>query len=416
MNLATGLKEAKLLDGDDGTDYEKSLERLRKTGHTGVTGAGVSSNTPTPEAPPTDDQDEEYPRAALMRDNILEALKNIKSEDGLTPEELSEEAANTKGKFRSYGELKRDFKELNIAVETDSEIMTKLMKQYRDSDDDRVTILEDLEYLVHQFDNAITFVDMGGLQQIVVTGVNASSSAIKKGALHLLGSAVQSNPKVQIAAVEAGLVQALIRAVAYDTQEGVARKAVYALSCLVRGFPFGQQVLVQHGGLEVLRKVFDRKDYLSLPLQLKVVSLLHDLLVEREEAQGERLKQLLRLNINEQLSTGGWCPAVSSLLAAASFDRRDRRYDMGAALRNEMPLRPDHDTVDKVVSAMGRMVNVCRYQFYDALPLLRHLAHTYNDLAYKEQFQDDNDEGHVFKSIADMIQRLLKNIGQRNEL
>lgn len=55
-------------------------------------------------------------------------------------------------------------------------------------------------------------------------------------------------------------------------QEGVARKAVFALSCLVRGFPYGQQLLVQSGGMEALRRLFDRHDFQSLPLQLKVCS------------------------------------------------------------------------------------------------------------------------------------------------
>lgn len=418
MNLQTGLKEAKLLDDDDGSEYLQSVERLQKSEHKSVTGMTVS-DVSNPEEVPINEDDEGSPRSAFMRETIIEALKNIRNDDGLTSEDHKEEAAKSQGKFRSYKELKKDFDELNLTVETDFDILSKLMKRYQisDSDDVRTGVLEDLEYLVHQFDNAINFVDMGGLQQIVVTAINSSSSSIKQSALHLLGSAVQSNPKVQIAAVEAGLVQSLIRIVAYDSQDGVARKALFALSCLVRGFPYGQQILVQHGGLEVLRKVFDRRDFRTLPLQLKVVSLLHDLLVEREEAEGERLQQLLRLNIYEQLATGGWCPAVSSLLAAASFDRRDRRYDMGAALRNEMPLRPDHDTVDKVIAAMGSMVNVCRYQFYDALPLLRHLAHTYDDLAYKEQFQDNDDGGQaLFRSLADMIQRLVKNIGQRSEL
>lgn len=76
-----------------------------------------------------------------------------------------------------------------------------------------------------------------------------------------------------------------------------------------------------------------------------MVALLHDLLMEREEAEGERLQQLRLFKLDEQLAVGGWCPVVSSLLTVASFDRRDRRYDMGAALKNEMPLRPDHDTV-----------------------------------------------------------------------
>lgn len=73
--------------------------------------------------------------------------------------------------------------------------------------------------------------------------------------------------------------------------------------------------------------------------------------------------------------------------------------------------------VDKVVSAMSSMAEVCRYQFYDALPLLRHLAHTYDDLAYKEQFQDHDDGGHgLFRDLAETIQRLVRKIGLKNEL
>ncbi|KAK7074106.1 nucleotide exchange factor sil1 [Halocaridina rubra] len=418
MNLQTGLKEAKLMDGDDGIKYFKSVERLKNTGHTGIGKVVV----PSPESAAKDtstESPEDRERAARMREHVMEALKNIKSEDGKTPEELSVESANAKNKFRSYEELKRDFDEMNLTVETDSEILIRLIQHYKSagSDEERITLLEDLEYLVHQFDNAISFVDLGGLEYIVKPALNSSSTDIKQEALHLLGSAVQSNPKVQIATLEAGLLQSLIKSVAYDSQVDVSRKAIYALSCLVRGFPYGQQLLMQHGGLEVLRRVFDRQDWQSLPLQLKVVSLLHDLLVERAEAEGERLQQLRRLNIDEHLAVGGWCPAVSSLLTAASFDRRDRRYDMGAALRNELPLRPDHDTVDKVVSAMGSMVEVCRQQFYEALPLLRHLANTYDDLAYKEQFQDSSDGGHaLFRDLAETIQSLVKNISVKKEL
>lgn len=58
----------------------------------------------------------------------------------------------------------------------------------------------------------------GGLKNIVVPGINSSSIEVKEGAFHLLGSAVQSNPKVQIAAVEAGLVQALIQTLEYNAQ------------------------------------------------------------------------------------------------------------------------------------------------------------------------------------------------------
>ena len=88
--------------------------------------------------------------------------------------------------------------------------------------------------------------------------------------------------------------------------------------------------------------------------------------MEREEAEGERLHQLQRFKLDEQLAVGGWCPVVSSLLTVASFDRRDRRYDMGAALKNEMPLRPDHDTVsynDDVWDAVTTLLNHFCFSF-----------------------------------------------------
>ncbi|XP_050734277.1 nucleotide exchange factor SIL1-like isoform X2 [Eriocheir sinensis] len=414
MNLQTGVKEAKLLDDNEEADDANAPDVAEGTQQQSVNKAVIPL-----EKNDSDDEAAMDPKAELMRENIIEALKQIKSEDGLNPEESIEIAQERKKKLRTYEEIKENFDALNIKIETDVEILTKLMNRYENAktDKDRASLLEDLEYLVHQFDNAITFVDMGGLQQIVLPGINSTSIDIKQKTFHLLGSAVQSNPKVQIASVELGLVESLIRAVTHETEVSVARKAVFALSCLVRGFPYGQQVLVQNGGLEVLRKVFDRGDFQTVPLQLKVVALLHDLLIEREEAEGERLQQLRLFKLDEQLAVGGWCPVVSSLLTVASFDRRDRRYDMGAALKNEMPLRPDHDTVDKVVSAMSSMVEVCRYQFFDTLPLLRHLAHTYDDLAYKEQFQDNDDGGHaLFKGLAETIQRLVRKIGLRNEL
>lgn len=414
MNLQTGVKEAKLLDDEDEAKHSHAPQVMESPEPANTNKAVISV-----EKNDSEDEEETDPKAALMRDNIIEALKQIKSEDGLNAKDSIENAEKRKKNLRSYEELKENFDALNIKVETDVEILTNLMNRYKNAelDEERASLLEDMEYLVHQFDNAITFVDMGGLQEIVLPGMNSTSNIIKQGALHLLGSAVQSNPKVQIAAVEAGLVESLIRIVAYETRVDVARKAVFALSCLIRGFPYGQQVLAQNGGLEVLRKVFDKGDFQSLPLQLKVVALLHDLLMEREEAEGERLHQLQRFKLDEQLASGGWCPVVSSLLTVASFDRRDRRYDMGAALKNEMPLRPDHDTVDKVVSAMSSMVGVCRSQFFDTLPLLRNLARTYDDLAYKEQFQDNDDGGHaLFKGLADTIQRLVRNIGLKSEL
>ncbi|CAL4086620.1 unnamed protein product, partial [Meganyctiphanes norvegica] len=140
-------------------------------------------------------------------------------------------------------------------------------------------------------------------------------------------------------------------------------------------------------------------------------------LVERGDARGERQNQLSNVDLQEVLVDGGWCQAVSSLLTVASFDNRDRRYDMGAALRNRLPLSPDHDTVDKVISAMDKMSQSCQQDFKGSLPLLRNLVEKYDDLAYKEKFQDNNEEGDgLFKGMAEQLQRLVTSITSKDEL
>lgn len=90
-------------------------------------------------------------------------MRKVLSELLLHIQESIEDAQERKKKLRTYEEIKDNFDALNIKIETDVEILTKLMNRYENAktDEDRSSLLEDLEYLVHQFDNAITFVEMG---------------------------------------------------------------------------------------------------------------------------------------------------------------------------------------------------------------------------------------------------------------
>ena len=62
-----------------------------------------------------------------------------------------------------------------------------------------------------------------------------------------------SNPKVQIVAVEGGALQLLIRLLSVEpaTSTHVRARMLYALSSLTRHFPFAQARFVQLGGLQV---------------------------------------------------------------------------------------------------------------------------------------------------------------------
>lgn len=66
--------------------------------------------------------------------------------------------------FRSYETLKKDFEALNLTVKTDLELLNELLNRFKSGGDDQIllNLLTDLEYLVHQFDNAQQFAQMGG--------------------------------------------------------------------------------------------------------------------------------------------------------------------------------------------------------------------------------------------------------------
>jgi nucleotide exchange factor SIL1 len=66
--------------------------------------------------------------------------------------------------FRSYETLKKDFEALELTVKTDLELLNELLMRFKSGGDDQklLNILTDLEYLVHQFDNAQEFAQMGG--------------------------------------------------------------------------------------------------------------------------------------------------------------------------------------------------------------------------------------------------------------
>ena len=151
---------------------------------------------------------------------LKEALKNIKAdftEDKKTQFDPSQ--------FRSMEELKEALGEVNMNVETDVEIITKLVNQFNSESSDLAMILEDLEYYLHQYDNALLFVDLGGLTSIIIPSLNSSNTELRSRACQLVSGAAQSNPRFQVSALQHGLMDTLLRiTVAEDNTKNVANK------------------------------------------------------------------------------------------------------------------------------------------------------------------------------------------------
>ncbi|XP_056455833.1 nucleotide exchange factor SIL1 isoform X1 [Gadus chalcogrammus] len=329
-------------------------------------------------------------------------------------------------KFRSIEDLRKDLATLNLLVETDFQVIKRLLDQLNrtSSTEQRLQILLELEYLVHQVvaktrlvqklevDNAQTLCSMGGLQ-LLLGGLNSSDFRLQDRSAFVLGSALASNPTVQVEAMERGGLQKLLTLLGTQRPLSVKKKALFALASLLRHFPFAQSHFLSHGGLQVLSEVF-REDQ-GGSVRVRIVTLLYDLITEEElhskvstdespDRLGPRSKgsldphskgspdqcskgsldQCSKGSLRAGLQEGRWCSLVPELLDSA-----------------------EHDWREKGLQTMLAMVPVCldQYRRHGSLPVsLGSLKAQYRDLVHQEQALGD-DEGY-FREILDLLHTL----------
>ncbi|NXL84485.1 SIL1 factor, partial [Alectura lathami] len=369
LNLQTGEREARLPDSEDGktdTREEKRRKRLDKM--------DIDSNSFTSQ-------------------ELKKALAKMKESEKAERKAHEEEVRK---KFRPIEQLKEEFEKLNVKMETDYEIMDKLVSKLNSSAstlDEKVAALYDLEYYVHQVDNAKDFLSMGGLQ-LVIEGLNSTEAILKEHAAFVLGAALSSNPKVQIEAMEGGVLQKLLVILATEQPQAVKKKALFALSSLLRHFPYAQQQFLKLGGLQVLRGLFRQKG--TEALCVRAVTLLYDLFVEKmllEDSQhgdqaAEKIQQYRQVRLVPALLEQDWCVAVSSLLAL-----------------------PEHDAREKVLKTVAVLMALCRERYRrdpalgTALGLLRS---EYEELAAEERRQGDKDG--YFQELLGSVNSILQEL------
>ncbi|NXP18445.1 SIL1 factor, partial [Scytalopus superciliaris] len=369
LNLQTGGREAKLPDTENGNRDTREGRRRKRLGKVDVDANSFTSQ------------------------ELKEALAKMKESEKAERKAQEEEVRK---KFRPIEQLKEEFEKLNMKMETDYEIMVKLISKFNSSAstlDEKVAALYDLEYYVHQVDNAKDFLSMGGLR-LVIDGLNSTEAALKEHAAFVLGAALSSNPKVQIEAIEGGALQKLLVILATEQPLAVRKKALFALSSMLRHFPYAQQQFLKLGGLQVLRSLFRQKGMETL--HVRVVTLLYDLIMEKmllEDSQHgeqleEKLQQYRQVRLVPAVVEQDWCVLVPNLLAM-----------------------PEHDTREKVLKLVGVLMAFCR-EHYRGDPALGTtlglLRSEYEELAAQEQREGDKDGyfGELLGSINTIIQEL----------
>ncbi|XP_044062107.1 nucleotide exchange factor SIL1 isoform X2 [Siniperca chuatsi] len=320
-------------------------------------------------------------------DELKRAMKKIKED--LNPDSVA-------SKYRPLEELKTDMAQLDLLVETDVQIMRRLLTQFNSSSsttEQRLNILLELEYLVHQVDNAQTLCSMGGLQ-FMLQGLNSSDLRLQESSAFVLGSALASNPVVQVKAAESGALQTLLTTLATAQPLRVKKKVLFALASLLRHFPYAQHHFLSHGGLQVLSELF-RADGGGV-LRTRIVTMLYDLISEKElisqagldpvldASREERVRQYSKVSLQGELLEKGWCSLVPQLLEST-----------------------EHDYREKALRALLAMAPVCLEQYRSDSSLLGSLLSLRDQ--YQEMVQSEmilGDENGYFAEIVELIDAL----------
>ncbi|XP_034511977.1 nucleotide exchange factor SIL1 isoform X3 [Ailuropoda melanoleuca] len=406
LNLQTGAREVKLQEEDKFRSNLKGLKKGRRL--------DINTNTYT-------SQDLKSALAKFKEGAEVESSKEDKARQ-----------AKVKRLFRPIEELKKDFEELNVVIETDMQIMVRLINKFNSSSsslEEKIAALFDLEYYVHQMDNAQDLLSFGGLQ-VVINGLNSTEPLVKEYAAFVLGAAFSSwafdgplegsysdgmvwrqsfwkpkagslnimkiNPKVQVEAIEGGALQKLLVILATEQPLPAKKKVLFALCSLLRHFPYAQQQFLKLGGLQVLRSLVQAKG--TEVLAVRVVTLLYDLVTEKmfaeeeaeltREASPEKLQQYRQVHLLPSLREQGWCEITARLLAL-----------------------PEHDAREKVLQTLGALLATCRNRYRQDPQLSRTLVSLqaeYQALATLE-LQDGEDEGY-FRELLGSIDSLLKEL------
>lgn len=286
INLKTGVKEAKLLD---------ESER----------GTALQSKP---------DGQEESEQLALEHkaDIIEESVRKVKE-------------------HRNYADLRKAYKDFQKNFRTDGEVIIQIVDQYRNFSKSpleselksKLKALENLEYMLHQIDNALVFIDRGGLDDVLLPiVVNETNTDMRVSAMRVLGALAGNNPKAQIKVFERNFGSFLAQILMTSTNSAEISSALHAFGALLRKFPLAQQRVLSTSGTQALIGVL-RRDDVELRNKAKVVTLISDLVLEKKSAiesnsdTQENLSsvaQYMLLDYESWLQTNGYCTSLEAVL------------------------------------------------------------------------------------------------------
>ncbi|EDV91330.1 nucleotide exchange factor Sil1 [Drosophila grimshawi] len=291
INLQTGVKEAKLLDTNE---RDTALQS-----QTDDNASGSANDLPL--------------SLEHKADIIEESVRKVKE-------------------HRSYAELRKAYKDFKKNFRTDGELIVQILEQYRNFSKTSVeselkpklNSLENLEYLLHQIDNALVFIDKGGLDDVLLPiVVNDTNTDMRASAMRVLGALTGNNPQAQVKVFERNFGSHLAQILMTSTNSAEVSSALHAFGALLRKFPLAQQRILSTSGTQALISVLRSTD-IELRNKGKVMTLISDLMLEKRYAlEGSRdssdatssVAQYGLLELESWLQAHSYCPTLEAVLS-----------------------------------------------------------------------------------------------------
>ncbi|XP_055587585.1 nucleotide exchange factor Sil1 [Uranotaenia lowii] len=398
INLQTGKKEAKLLSDDEEGDSASSRDSSIST----IPGEEIQHH------------DALGPSLSDTRKRLEAALKGIPGDDFKFDEEQLKKI-NTK--YKSYDQIKKDLKEAHLEVTSDSDIMNRLFERFEelyklsslteeDVLDELALMFEDMQYLAHQIDNALNFIDRQGVEKIIWPSLNRTETTVKVMGLRLLGTVVQNNPKAKVAVFERNGGGILLATLSKSITSDEVSAALYALGNLMRKFPYAQSELLNAQGYSLLFSVFEQN--IDLRVKAKMITLISDLAQDYANAlaSGPDIDLITKERYESTLLLEG--------LRKAKFCERSADFFQ----LNKAGFLQDENLTEQIVTALSSMRSNLCHETWSNCPLLRHtLLVLRNNLDTRlAECAGDENRSEYLRESQQSIDRFLTELYRKDEL
>ena len=314
MNLETGKREAKLLDIED-QDAGESMRSVivdpntkdrTVTVATSVSGDIVAEEMEEDDTLAVIDEEglmDESTRAKSAPDeavgeiepnwnhekiyDVLQALPEPPKVEGMDIHEAHEKlspAAFRQQIVALWKKRQAELKEAFESLQDDAKYLGNLLEQFTEAEHNndtrgQLSVLEVLEWEVQALDKTHVFNFIGGFG-IISEYLTSTNLPVRAHAAWVVGSATKNYKDAQEWAIDAGVVPKLVSSLSLDVPEDkeaakdvleVKKKAIYALSSIVRSNERGQRLFLLHDGPELLARMINDAHPDRLQLKVRLV-------------------------------------------------------------------------------------------------------------------------------------------------